>query len=202
MKHEREPGVLSLAEINDYMEELRRGPQRWPVIRTGERAPIPWLIRLSVYLRDDYICATCGRSFEPDQLDGLHLDHLIPWSAGGSDDSNNLRALCADCNLRRSNWEDRAHTRRILPTTWWCGDCWTHERRHSHRPWANGIDLTAAPLIDIDGADTWQLAFCATCRYINSTPHILVGATGRRLISLTTPRSTDASNRHNPLLDT
>lgn len=193
------PGAISLGDMDEYLEDLRRGPRRWPVVRTGERTPISWLIRLSVYLRDDYVCGRCGRSFDPDRLNGLHLDHLIPWSAGGSDDSNNLRALCADCNLRRSNWEDSAHTRRTLPTTWWCVDCWTHDRRHSHRPWANGIDLTEAPLIDTDDPDEWHLAFCATCRYISTTPHVLTGATGRRLINLTTSRSTDASNRHDPL---
>lgn len=34
----------------------------------------------------------------------LHLDHIVPWSAGGIDRSDNLRTLCGPCNIKRSNF--------------------------------------------------------------------------------------------------
>lgn len=32
-----------------------------------------------------------------------HVDHIVPKSRGGTDDDSNLRAACADCNLKRGN---------------------------------------------------------------------------------------------------
>ena len=49
--------------------------------------------------RDNYICVYCGfdgRSF--DNWLQMSIDHLVPVSAGGNDDSNNLVAACKACN--------------------------------------------------------------------------------------------------------
>lgn len=42
-------------------------------------------------------CAFCGA------IDGLEMDHVIPKSLGGPDDSNNLVWSCRTCNSSRSN---------------------------------------------------------------------------------------------------
>jgi 5-methylcytosine-specific restriction endonuclease McrA len=52
--------------------------------------------RFAVLSRDGFRCAYCGRS--PPEVE-LHVDHIVPVSAGGSDEESNLRAACADCNL-------------------------------------------------------------------------------------------------------
>lgn len=44
---------------------------------------------------DGHRCVVCGA---PDQLT---LDHIQPYSQGGSDTLNNLRTLCKTCNSRR-----------------------------------------------------------------------------------------------------
>ena len=57
--------------------------------------------RLAIYLRDGLACCYCGQSIE----DGakLTLDHLKPYSKGGSNDATNLVTCCALCNSKRGN---------------------------------------------------------------------------------------------------
>jgi 5-methylcytosine-specific restriction endonuclease McrA len=41
--------------------------------------------------RDGYTCQMCG-------MEGNSVDHIIPRSAGGTDDEWNLQCLCTKCN--------------------------------------------------------------------------------------------------------
>jgi 5-methylcytosine-specific restriction enzyme A len=52
-------------------------------------------VRVSVLHRDSYKCAFCGRGAKQVQLE---VDHIVPFSKGGSNDLSNLQALCIDCN--------------------------------------------------------------------------------------------------------
>ena len=52
---------------------------------------------VTVFERDDGKCGECG------SINNLQLDHIIPFSRGGSDDAENLRLLCQSCNARRGN---------------------------------------------------------------------------------------------------
>jgi 5-methylcytosine-specific restriction enzyme A len=52
-------------------------------------------VRLDVLTRDDYKCVYCGRSSQ--QID-LEIDHIMPYSKGGSNQIDNLQTLCFDCN--------------------------------------------------------------------------------------------------------
>jgi predicted restriction endonuclease len=56
---------------------------------------IPASIRVSVLTRDNYKCRFCGRSSTQIQLE---VDHIKPFSQGGSHEINNLQTLCIDCN--------------------------------------------------------------------------------------------------------
>ena len=68
---------------------------------------IPRSVRLAIYERDAW---TCGICLEP-VADGLPphdpwqatLDHVVPRSAGGSDEADNLRLAHRWCNAVRSN---------------------------------------------------------------------------------------------------
>ena len=118
--------------------------QRWPLLRTGAREPIPAHVRAAVWYRDGGLCAHCA-SGVPVEFQPWHLDHIIPWSAGGPDDSTNLRVLCERHNLDRSNQFDPfAHAK--IPVTWWCTNCFADIRE---------LDDDGFP---IDGPGQWAWA--------------------------------------------
>lgn len=75
---------------------LGHGKQDWYTAYSfdmGERrAKIPNHIRQGVYDRDGRKCVTCG------SVDDLTLDHIHPWSLGGSDLPGNLQTMCRPCN--------------------------------------------------------------------------------------------------------
>lgn len=64
---------------------------------THRRKPIPPSTRRLVHIRDNSRCLWCGAS------ENLQLDHIVPWSSGGSDLFDNLRTLCGHCNSSRRN---------------------------------------------------------------------------------------------------
>jgi len=59
---------------------------------------IPSTIKKKVWERDKGHCVLCGSSTN------IHFDHDLPYSKGGSSiTERNIRILCADCNLKKSN---------------------------------------------------------------------------------------------------
>ena len=69
-----------------------------------ERSKLTKKLRYQVLKRDHYQCVICGRGAK----DGvkLHVDHIKPVARGGKTTLNNLRTLCADCNLGKSSSYD------------------------------------------------------------------------------------------------
>jgi hypothetical protein len=53
-------------------------------------------LRFQVFRRDSFTCQYCGRKAP---LVALHVDHIRPWSRGGSNDIANLRTSCETCNI-------------------------------------------------------------------------------------------------------
>jgi hypothetical protein len=109
-------GLSSLEEMVAFLDQLGA---RHDVVRTGERKRIPWPLRLAVLIRDGSTCRHCSAYV---RSSGAELDHIHPWSAGGPDDSTNLRVLCHRCNTERSNWKEADEPAR-QPVTWWCASC-------------------------------------------------------------------------------
>lgn len=70
-----------------------------------ERGPrdVPLGLRFKVLQRDRFRCVLCGNNPPTDSNCILHVDHIQPWSLGGSTELENLRTLCAPCNIGRSN---------------------------------------------------------------------------------------------------
>lgn len=60
--------------------------------RFQARPAIPDVVRQYVYDRDGHKCLHCGAT------ETLSLDHIHPYSLGGSDDPGNLQTLCRPCN--------------------------------------------------------------------------------------------------------
>lgn len=61
-----------------------------------------------VYLRDEYTCQYCNKSFHP--MD-LTIDHVIPKCFGGDSKWNNVVSSCRRCNHRKGD------SLRIKPNT-------------------------------------------------------------------------------------
>lgn len=99
------------------MELISKQPGgRWPVLRRGQRDEISPLTRKLVKRRDNDRCKICSNEYS------LQLDHVIPWSYGGSDRSDNLRTLCEGCNGARSNFLE-PDLPRLIGVTAVCDPC-------------------------------------------------------------------------------
>lgn len=72
-------------------KKLRADPDYVP----RSRRHIPDAIRFAVYARDGWRCLHCGSG------ERLTLDHIYPYSLGGSDAIENLQTLCRPCNSRK-----------------------------------------------------------------------------------------------------
>lgn len=78
-------------------EALRGVPGAW------KRRTIPVQTRWAAVQRDGHRCVACGAS--PANRAGveLQIDHVVPVSRGGTNDLENLRTLCRECNVGRSD---------------------------------------------------------------------------------------------------
>lgn len=97
---------------------------RFESVPREERSPLPGHLWWGVVHRDDQTCQWCRLRAAPS---ALQVDHIIPYSAGGMDNTPNLRTLCAPCNGSRSNfatWE-WSRPRPVIAT------CLVHRRLES-----------------------------------------------------------------------
>ena len=62
--------------------------------------PLGKRLRFEVFERDKFTCQYCGKQ-PPDVM--LHVDHIIPRAAGGSNDPENLRTSCMACNIGKAD---------------------------------------------------------------------------------------------------
>lgn len=66
--------------------------------RDSSRPSIPTDVANKVWRRDGNQCSYCGNTEGP-----FHLDHIHPWSKGGSHSVDNLCVACVSCNLSKSD---------------------------------------------------------------------------------------------------
>lgn len=73
---------------------------------------IPLSTRIKVFERDNYTCRICGRNPTEDNVK-LEVDHIIPFSQGGSNKIDNLQTLCFDCNRGKSDKILKNHINKV-----------------------------------------------------------------------------------------
>ena len=83
--------------LDDIHTNILNKPTKPP---KPKRTPIIQALRHEVFKRDGYRCTECGATNKEKML---HTDHIVPVSQGGTDEMDNLRTLCDDCNLSKSN---------------------------------------------------------------------------------------------------
>lgn len=196
-------GYDGIATVGEIIERgVIRTAARHPIIRTGERDPIPSHVRSAVWFRDRGRCELCGTK---ERIEGdWELDHITPWSAGGSDDTTNLRVLCQTHNQQRSNHVDPFERPRRA-ATWWCTRCFSRSwvvrdgipvcNTHVAEYWREGAlgagDYTRCRVMfaymrardnglelptwhERPGiTETWALAYCAHCNSTGLTDRAL-----------------------------
>ena len=72
-------------------------------------------LRQSIRRRQDSLCMYCGVTLN---RRNMHIDHIYPVEHGGSNDEDNLQALCAGCNMRKgiqTDTEFRERYGELLP---------------------------------------------------------------------------------------
>lgn len=65
-----------------------------------KRQAISPRLRFDVLMRDGFTCRYCGQR-PPEVV--LEVDHIVPVSAGGATELNNLQAACRTCNSGKSD---------------------------------------------------------------------------------------------------
>jgi 5-methylcytosine-specific restriction endonuclease McrA len=76
-----------------------------PVNSIEKTRAVPLNIRFKVLNRDNFRCVYCGKSPATDLSVKLHIDHIVPFSRGGTNSLENLQTLCEQCNYGKSNTE-------------------------------------------------------------------------------------------------
>ena len=100
------------ATVNDTVTQRSAGPI---AVRSRVVRPTPTNVqpedrrdpsiglRFKVLQRDRFRCVLCGDHPARNAECVLHVDHVTPWSKGGKTREDNLRTLCATCNVGRGN---------------------------------------------------------------------------------------------------
>lgn len=101
---------LTVAEFRAKYAPWRLNPKRSANSSNGKRAKGSGKVgpakRLIVYERDEGLCRYCGVELEVSGTPGprsFTLDHVEPWSRGGSKDVDNLVAACGSCNQHKGD---------------------------------------------------------------------------------------------------
>jgi len=119
IKQQPYPEFLGSVEMRDY-------PEEWDALRGV------------VLERDDHRCQGCGTGTAE-----LHVHHIVPLGAGGTNVKSNLQTLCASCHKRTHNGVTKLKggvvtcgmlankvqtNKKKMKSFHYCADCDTHFR--------------------------------------------------------------------------
>lgn len=157
------------ATLTAVADQIAQASERMPYTRADEtRGMLDPQIRRMVILRDGFACQWCKRHIREGAI--FEVDHIVPWSAGGTNATDNLRALCRECNQRRSNMRTDAETATALLIVGSCPWC---RGRHYISRWESE-DGRSSYVYDEDAtevgvADREVPVWCIGCHARSST---------------------------------
>jgi ATP adenylyltransferase len=91
---------LCEAKLNEY--KTKRGKRIWQH-RKASAGYLSGTLRYEVLKRARFRCELCGVSAD---VRALEVDHIVPRSRGGTDEPDNLQALCYQCNAMKRDRDD------------------------------------------------------------------------------------------------
>jgi ATP adenylyltransferase len=94
---EQVKGLIELCQLKLGEYKAKRGKRIWQH-RKASSGYISGTFRYEVLKRAKFRCELCGVS---EDIRALEMDHIIPRSRGGTDDLDNLQALCYRCNAMK-----------------------------------------------------------------------------------------------------
>lgn len=62
-------------------------------------------LRAQILRRDRHLCQPCYATGRPEPAS--QVDHIVPKAQGGTDDPNNLQAICKDCHKVKTSKESK-----------------------------------------------------------------------------------------------
>ena len=92
--------ALCRDKLDEYLQ--RQGERIWSH-RKQSAGYVSGTIRYEILKRAKFRCDLCGISAEERALE---VDHILPRSKGGTDDPENLQALCYSCNAMKRDRDD------------------------------------------------------------------------------------------------
>jgi hypothetical protein len=94
-----------IAQVAEVSPATTNGPPKSAQPRQEDQRHIPIGLRYQVLRRDRFRCVLCGRSPASELSCELHVDHIVAFSRGGKTRPDNLRSLCAECNIGKRDRE-------------------------------------------------------------------------------------------------
>lgn len=93
-------------DLGNRQEDAVASVEGVPTEKSARRSPGVRL-RWRVLERDRFTCVGCGATPALTPGTVLHVDHIVPFSRGGSSAFENLQTLCDQCNYGKSNLPTR-----------------------------------------------------------------------------------------------
>lgn len=90
-------------ETVESLPQEKKTENKKDIIPDSEKREIKLGLRYDILRRDRFKCVICGASPSTKIDCELHVDHIIPFSKGGKTVKDNLRTLCKNCNLGKSD---------------------------------------------------------------------------------------------------
>ena len=87
------------AELKEEVKLLRKRKQPQGRVNRTE------FQRRTIAKRQNWICAGKDCTLEGQELKEYDIDHIIPLSLGGSEEDDNLQALCPACHRKKTDHE-------------------------------------------------------------------------------------------------
>ena len=101
---------IHAADARPWAVERRKTPGKLDYHTAAWQRKREWRLK-----RDHYLCQVCLKKQPPIFSAAYGVDHVIPVSEGGTDDEENLQAICRECHSLKTQKESM-EARKCLTT--------------------------------------------------------------------------------------